>query len=104
MVVLFYTYPGFSLPKKTSYNYQFWVLQLSILGKPTSQDFLHEAKGDSENANNATMQMIRFALEEWAAKAFGMELVHEIQQLKFAFKDWKKGQLPKSKLGALTKS
>jgi len=33
-----------------------------------------------------------------------MELVHEIQQLKFAFKDWKKGQLPKSKLGALTKS
>ena len=44
------------------------VLQLSILGKPASQDFLHEAKGDSENANNATMQMIRFALEEWAVE------------------------------------
>ena len=96
-ILYIYIYPGFSLPKKS--------LTTINSGKADVPRILkNEAKGDSENANNATMQMIRFALEEWAAKAFGMELVHEIQQLKFAFKDWKKGQLPKSKLGALTKS
>ena len=54
--------------KNTVVLYRFFLLQsykLPILGKPFPKT-LHEAKGDSENANNATMQMIRFALEEWA--------------------------------------
>ena len=58
---IIYIYPGFSRDPKKS---RLTTINSSESRRPKFT--LHEAKGDSENANNATMQMIRFALEERA--------------------------------------